>query len=64
MYLSGEVLMTGRKPLEDRFIWKKDDMSITRALVFLGDQQKIKAEQILSAAREEIVNALDETSRR
>jgi hypothetical protein len=56
--------MTRRKALEDRFIWKKDDMSITRALIFLGDQQKVKAEKILSAAREEIVNALVETSRR
>ena len=56
--------MTGRKPLEDRFIWKKDDMSITRALVFLGDQQKERAENILSAAKKEILNALDETSRR
>ncbi|MDD1715079.1 MAG: hypothetical protein LUQ61_07465 [Methanoregulaceae archaeon] len=55
--------MTGKKSLEDRFIWKKDDMSITRALVFLGDQQKIRAEKILSAAKEEL-NALDETSHR
>ncbi|NTV00569.1 MAG: hypothetical protein HGA55_05550 [Methanoregulaceae archaeon] len=55
--------MTGRKALEDRFIWKKDDMSITRALVFLEDQQKIRAGKVLSAAKKEILNALQETSR-
>jgi len=49
-----------RKSPEDRFFWKKDDMSITRALVFLGDLQKIRAEKTLSAAREEILTALHE----
>ena len=56
--------MTGRRSLEDRFIWRKDDMSITRANVFLDDQQKIRAEKILSAAKAEMVKALREIPRR
>lgn len=52
--------MTGKKYLEDRFIWRKDDMSITRAIIFLDDQQKIRAEKILSAAKAEMVKALHE----
>lgn len=49
-----------RKSLEDRFFWKKDDMSITRAHVFLGDQQKVRAEETLSAVKEELLKALHE----
>lgn len=56
--------MTEKKTEEDRFIWKKDDISIVRALVFLGNPQKGRAETTLSAARKEIEIALDETSRR
>ena len=54
--------MTGKSSREDRFIWRKDDLSITRAHIFLGDQQKIRAEKILSAAKEEV--ARDEASHR
>jgi hypothetical protein len=56
--------MTGKKYLEDRFIWRKDDMSITRAIVFLDDQQKIRAEKILSTAMAEMEKALREIPRR
>lgn len=39
-------------------------MSITRALIFLDDEQKIRAEKILSAAKAEMVKALHEIPRR
>jgi hypothetical protein len=56
--------MTRRTRKFGRFFWKKGDMSITRAVVFLTDQQKIGAEKTLSAAEGEIMAALDKASGR
>jgi hypothetical protein len=43
---------------KDRLFWKKDDMGITRAPFPLNDEQKIRAEDTLDAAREKIQAAL------
>jgi hypothetical protein len=49
-----------RKSPDYRFIWKKDDIAITRAHVFLEDRQRRRAEETLCAAKEDLEKALQE----